>query len=174
VQVVFKNGIHRLQVASGDTLRTPVADIVQTGVTILLPHDQERHMLTYPGTIAALCVAELNVDCLTRTRQCHLSSLYLQRGLHNRLADLLCRLKQAGLTISLDTNDDPGDLWGLRYSMFCPVRETAGISRANKAGVVHFDSHGSDLLISLNICVPEIEGRFATRARIFPRSFAER
>jgi hypothetical protein len=33
----------------------------------------------------------------------------LQRGLHNRLAGPLCRLKQAGLTISLDANDDPGD-----------------------------------------------------------------
>jgi sugar/nucleoside kinase (ribokinase family) len=68
--------------------------------------------LTYPGTIADLTVADLDFDFLVQGRHFHLSSLYLQRGLHAGLPDLLRRLKQAGLTISLDTNDDPEDKWG--------------------------------------------------------------
>jgi sugar/nucleoside kinase (ribokinase family) len=69
-------------------------------------------MLTFPGTITELRVADLDFDFLTQSRHFHLSSLYLQRGLHAGLSDLLYRLKQAGLTLSLDTNDDPEDRWG--------------------------------------------------------------
>jgi sugar/nucleoside kinase (ribokinase family) len=41
-----------------------------------------------------------------------LSSLFLQRGLAPDLPQLFRELKRAGLTISLDTNDDPDDEWG--------------------------------------------------------------
>ena len=85
---------------------------IATGVTLLLPHGAERHILTYPGTIAELSVASLNIEYLEQARHLHLSSLYLQRGLHDGLLQLFARLKGAGLTISLDTNDDPNDEWG--------------------------------------------------------------
>src|SRR5664279_4483593 len=75
--------------------------------------------LTYPGTIADLTVADLDFDFLVQGRHFHLSSLYLQRGLHAGLPDLLRRLKQAGLTISLDTNDDPEDKWGSPLAGSC-------------------------------------------------------
>jgi sugar/nucleoside kinase (ribokinase family) len=84
---------------------------IASGVTLLLPHDSERHILTYPGTIAELSVASLSVDRLEQARHFHLSSLYLQRGLHEGLPKLFARLKDARLTISLDTNDDPHDEW---------------------------------------------------------------
>jgi sugar/nucleoside kinase (ribokinase family) len=83
-----------------------------TGVTVLLPHGERRHILTFPGTIAKLAVDNLDFDYLVQARHFHMSSLYLQRGMHAGLPDLLRRLKQAGLTISLDTNDDPDDRWG--------------------------------------------------------------
>lgn len=83
-----------------------------TGVTILIPHGEHRHILTFPGTIADLSVRDLDFDFLVQSRHLHLSSLYLQRGLHEGLANLLRRLKEAGLTISLDPNDDPDDQWG--------------------------------------------------------------
>jgi sugar/nucleoside kinase (ribokinase family) len=102
----------RLNAAGVDTSRASQHDTVATGVTILLPHGDERHTLTFPGTIAELTVAHLDFDFLVQARHFHLSSLYLQRGLHNGLPDLLRRLKQVGLTISLDTNDDPENQWG--------------------------------------------------------------
>jgi sugar/nucleoside kinase (ribokinase family) len=102
----------RLNAAGVDTSRASRHNTVATGVTILLPHGEERHILTFPGTIAELTVADLDFDFLVQARHFHLSSLYLQQGLHAGLPDLLRRLKQAGLTISLDTNDDPEDRWG--------------------------------------------------------------
>jgi sugar/nucleoside kinase (ribokinase family) len=83
-----------------------------TGVTVLLPHGKERHILTYLGTMAEMTVEDLPMEYLTSSRHFHLSSLYLQRGLQPNLASLLRKLKLAGLTISLDTNDDPDDKWG--------------------------------------------------------------
>jgi sugar/nucleoside kinase (ribokinase family) len=83
-----------------------------TGVTILLPHGDERHILTYLGTMAEMTAEDLPMEYLESSRHFHLSSLYLQRGLQPGLVATLKRLKQAGLTISLDTNDDPDDKWG--------------------------------------------------------------
>jgi sugar/nucleoside kinase (ribokinase family) len=83
-----------------------------TGVTILLHHGGTRHILTYPGTMAEMTRADLDFDYLASARHFHLSSLFLQRGLEPDVPQLFRDLKRAGLTISLDTNDDPDDKWG--------------------------------------------------------------
>lgn len=97
---------------AGVDVSTVVCKDAASGITIVLPHGNQRHMLTFAGTMADLTIAHLDFDFLARARHLHLSSLYLQRGLHAGLPELLHRLKQAGLTISLDTNDDPEDRWG--------------------------------------------------------------
>ncbi len=59
---------------------------------------------------------------------------------------------QAGLFRNQETYAflDPGQT--IRFSEYwMPVRGTSGISRANKAGVVHFDAHGSDVSVTLNV-----------------------
>ena len=104
--------LDQLRAAGVDVSHTGRHESIATGITLLLPHGDQRHILTFPGTIAELTVADLDFDFLLQSRHFHLSSLYLQRGLHVGLSDLLRRLKQAGLTISLDTNDDPTDCWG--------------------------------------------------------------
>ena len=86
-------------------------DGTPTGVTVLLPHDNGRRILTFPGTIASLSVADLDVNSIAQARHFHLSSLFLQTGLHSGLPGLLAKLKARGLSISLDTNDDPSDRW---------------------------------------------------------------
>ena len=83
-----------------------------TGVTLLLPHDERRHILTYAGVMAELRVEDLDVAYLANARHFHLSSLFLQSGLHAGLPSLFATLKEAGLTLSLDTNDDPAGEWG--------------------------------------------------------------
>jgi sugar/nucleoside kinase (ribokinase family) len=112
--------LDRLREAGVDISHTIHDSSTATGVTMLLPHGDERHILTFPGTIARLAVSDLDFDFLTRARHFHLSSLYLQRGLHAGLPALLHRLKDAGLTISLDTNDDPDDRWGAPLAQVLP------------------------------------------------------
>jgi sugar/nucleoside kinase (ribokinase family) len=83
----------------------------KTGLTVILQRERWRNMVTYSGTIAELSLKDLDFDYLADSRHFHLSSLYLQRGLLPHVGELFRRLKAKGLSISLDTNDDPEDLW---------------------------------------------------------------
>ena len=109
-----------------------VPGAITTGLTVILHHDRWRNMLTYSGTIAELCWDDLDLDYLADSRHFHLSSYYLQKGLYPRVGELFQHLKSRGLTISLDTNDDPDDRWGgnlhdtLRYvDVFLPNEREA-------------------------------------------------
>ncbi|WP_446744361.1 carbohydrate kinase family protein [Silvibacterium acidisoli] len=84
----------------------------KTGVTILLPHGGHRHILTYPGTMVEMTRADLDMDYLASSRHFHLSSLFLLKGLEPDFPAIFRELKSRGLTLSLDTNDDPADEWG--------------------------------------------------------------
>ena len=103
-----------------------------TGLTVILQRTGGRNILTYAGTIAELSLKDLDFDYLLDSRHFHLSSLYLQRGLLPNVAEVFRRVKAAGLSISLDTNDDPQDLWGgglkdlLKYvDIFLPNKREA-------------------------------------------------
>lgn len=82
-----------------------------TGVTVLLTHSADRHILTFPGTMTEMRVEDLDLSYITSARHFHLSSLFLQKGMQHGLPTLFRQLKEAGLTLSLDTNDDPDDRW---------------------------------------------------------------
>jgi sugar/nucleoside kinase (ribokinase family) len=111
----------------------------QTGLTVILQRAKERNILTYPGTIFDLTLEDLDFDYLTDSGHFHLSSYYLQRGLRPHVGELCRRLKAEGLTISLDTNDDPDDKWEggledvLRYvDVFLPnAREAKLITKSD-------------------------------------------
>ena len=83
-----------------------------SGVTVVVNHGATRHILSYAGTAHEMTAAHLDLDHLCAARHFHLSSLFLLKELHKGLPRLLRQIRQRGLTISLDTNDDPDDLWG--------------------------------------------------------------
>ena len=90
---------------------TKAGGSTKTGVTVMLPHGSQRHILTYPGTMFEMSRADLDIDYLASARHFHLSSLFLHRALQPDLPELFKELKSRGLTLSLDTNDDPDDQW---------------------------------------------------------------
>jgi sugar/nucleoside kinase (ribokinase family) len=96
-----ERGVHLTRVAHG----------AKSGVTVILPHESQRHILTYPGTISELRFKDIDLDYLASARHFHMSSLFLQRELLPHVPELFRRVKSAGLTTSLDTNDDPEDRW---------------------------------------------------------------
>jgi sugar/nucleoside kinase (ribokinase family) len=107
-----KIALERLQQSGVDVSRVRVAPgSTTTGLTVILHHDAWRNILTYSGTIAETCWDDLDLDYLANSRHFHFSSYYLQRALRPRLGELFQLLKSKGLTISLDTNDDPDDRW---------------------------------------------------------------
>jgi len=112
---------------------------ITTGLTVILPHGSWRNILTYAGTIAETGWDDLDLNYLVDSRHFHFSSYYLQRGLRPRVGELFQLLKAKGLTISLDTNDDPDDQWEgglhevLRYvDVFLPnEREACKVAGTN-------------------------------------------
>jgi len=96
--------ISRLKQGTGKT---------STGLTVVLPYPQHRYILTYPGTMFEMQSSDIDMDYVRRARHLHLSSFFLHRALRPRILDLFRQAKSAGLTTSLDTNDDPEDKWGL-------------------------------------------------------------
>ena len=104
--------LERLEASGVDTEKiVQVPGEIQTGLTVILQREKLRNILTYPGTIFELRIDDLDMEYLTSAGHFHLSSYYLQRGLTAHIPELFRRIKAAGLTISLDTNDDPDDQW---------------------------------------------------------------
>ncbi|MGB9233074.1 MAG: carbohydrate kinase family protein [Terriglobales bacterium] len=124
--------LERLARSGVDTARVRKSESLGTGLSVILQRDKWRNILTYAGTITRLSFDDLDLDYLSDARHFHLSSYYLQTGLRPHVPELFRRLKAAGLTISLDTNDDPedrfeGDLRQLlnQVDIFLPNRREA-------------------------------------------------
>jgi sugar/nucleoside kinase (ribokinase family) len=136
--------LDRLRESGVDVSRVrSVSGTITTGLTVILHHAVWRNILTYAGTIAETSWEDLHLDYLADSRHFHLSSYYLQRGLRPRIGELFQLLKSKGLTISLDTNDDPDDQWEgglqhvLRYvDVFLPNKREA----CKAAGVEDVDA----------------------------------
>jgi sugar/nucleoside kinase (ribokinase family) len=100
-----------LRCAGVDLSRCVPVEKAQTGVTVLVQNRAFRRMLTYPGGTFHLDFDHLDLGYLADSRHFHLSSYYLQQALTGRIPELFATLKKAGLSISLDPNDDPDDTW---------------------------------------------------------------
>jgi ribokinase len=107
--------VDQLTAAGVDTRRVLERAALPTGLTVVLSRGDDRALLTLPGAIASLTATEVlaaATDLLPDgLRHVHVSSYFLQPQLAGDLAGVLGRLRELGLTTSLDTNDDPHDRW---------------------------------------------------------------
>ncbi|HHX45556.1 MAG TPA: sugar kinase [Chloroflexi bacterium] len=100
-----------LQEVGVDTMGVRTDPAVKTGVTIVLSRDQDRAMLTYPGSIAAVAPDDVDPAWYGAARHLHAASPFLLTGLRRSLPDMMHRARSAGMTVSLDTNWDPNERW---------------------------------------------------------------
>ena len=129
--------LQRLAASGVDVKQVTRKSGTQTGLTVILQHGSWRNILTYPGTIFDLKPEHIDTEYISSSRHFHFSSYYLQRGLRPHVPELFRQLKQRGLSISLDPNDDPEDEWksdieeSLQYvDIFLPnAREAKKIAR---------------------------------------------
>lgn len=82
-----------------------------TGLSVILPQGKERYILTYPGTMAEMTASDLDLNYVFAAKHLHLSSYFLQKAMQPGLPELFRQAKEKGLSTSLDTNDDPENLW---------------------------------------------------------------
>jgi sugar/nucleoside kinase (ribokinase family) len=131
----------RLSSAQVDVSKVSILPGRKTGLTVIMQRDSWRNMLTYAGTISDLRIEDLDLEYLSSARHFHVSSFYLLRRLQADVPALLEKMKSAGLTTSLDCNDDPDDRWngGIREALkyvdiFLPnAREAMRITGAKDA-----------------------------------------
>ena len=103
--------LDRLRAAGVDVTRVTQSSTSSTGLTVILPHTRQRRILTYSGCMTEMTLADLDLAYLSSARHFHLSSYFLHRGLVGLVPSLFRQMKAAGLTISMDTNDDPTSRW---------------------------------------------------------------
>ncbi len=118
---------------------------IQTGVTISLTFAHEKAQLTYPGSIAAFSLADVDLSALSgfgrHSGHLHMASMYLQTALRPSFPRLLGRAKAAGLTTSLDPGWDPAGRWSEGLDevlaavdiLFVNEHEVGGITGATSA-----------------------------------------
>ncbi len=95
-----------------DTSGVLVRPQVATGMTIVLTRpDGDRALMTFLGAMSELRVQDVPEHLLSRARHVHISSFYLQRGLHSGLPELLAKVRVSGGTTSLDPGWDPAADW---------------------------------------------------------------
>jgi sugar/nucleoside kinase (ribokinase family) len=124
-----------------DTTGVVVDDQVKTGLGVILSRGDDRAILTYLGSIAALRYEDIDLSLLGRAGHLHLGSYFLLDALRPDIPRLFDQAHIQGLTVSLDTNYDPSEQWngGLaealaRADIFLPnATELCAISGAREA-----------------------------------------
>lgn len=167
-----KLALSRLQEIGVDISTVVKLPSEKTGLTVILPREKWRNILTYPGTIAKLVQHHLDFEFLSSARHLHLSSYFLQRALQPCIPDLLKRLKAAGLTISLDTNDDPADEWKSGVEQILPLVDVF-LPNEREAQKITHSSSLDEALEKLNRLVPLVVVKLGSRGAIACRA-AER
>lgn len=104
--------LHELGVGTG---RVRVDPAVRTGLGVALIEADDRAILTYPGSLAAVG-PELFPEVLAGAcRHWHVASYFLLARLKPIWPEWLVRCRAAGITTSLDPNWDPENRWsGIR------------------------------------------------------------
>jgi sugar/nucleoside kinase (ribokinase family) len=103
-----------------DTSGILVSGSLNTGATIVLNFDQDRAMVTYPGAMEDLKLADIDWDLLSNARHVHFSSIFLQPGIRHDLPLLFSKAKSLGLTTSLDPQWDPAEKWDVNLPELLP------------------------------------------------------
>lgn len=93
---------------------------LRTGATIIFFIDDDRMMVTYPGSMEHLSVHEISDEILQSSRHIHTSAIFFQPLLKKGLTQLFERAKKLGLSTSMDTQWDPNEAWDIDLENILP------------------------------------------------------
>jgi sugar/nucleoside kinase (ribokinase family) len=108
---------------------------VSTGLTIALIQDGDRAILTSPGAIAALSAEQIDRDLLRDARHLHIASYFLLERLHPGLPGLIGEAREAGLSVSLDPQEDPAGDWDRGLRQLMPMLDVLFVNEAEAASL---------------------------------------
>lgn len=112
--------LRELQGKSVDCAQIKVLEGRQTGCTFVMSYGQERANVTYPGAMNALTISDIPLNEPSVYQHLHVSSVFLQPGIHRDIEQILMKAKTAGMTTSLDLQWDPAEQWAFDYARCLP------------------------------------------------------
>ena len=83
----------------------------KTGLSVILNQELDRAILTHAGLIPALKTSDIPETLIQNSRHLHVASYFMQTKLQPDLPALFKKVRDLGLTTSLDTNYDPSEKW---------------------------------------------------------------
>jgi sugar/nucleoside kinase (ribokinase family) len=114
--------IEELGARNVDTHAIKITPKVKTGCTVILNRGNDRAIMTHPGSIAQLKKSDLDLSLFKSARHLHLGGYFLLDSLKKDVSSIFRLAHQNHLTVSLDTNYDPKEKWGLGRDN--PLRDT--------------------------------------------------
>jgi len=105
--------IDALRESGVDTSYIRVDPTLKTGAGIHLSKGSDRAMLTYLGSIAAVGPDLIDPRWYQMARHLHVASPFLLTLLRPAIPQMMRTARAEGMTVSLDTNWDPDNLWHL-------------------------------------------------------------
>ena len=103
--------LRRLDESGVDTQHVIVDAAIKTGLGVALCKDNDRAILTYMGSINALCPGDVSDQFLKMAKHLHHGSYFLHTNLRPEIKKIFQRALSFGLTTSLDTNWNPDENW---------------------------------------------------------------
>jgi sugar/nucleoside kinase (ribokinase family) len=145
--------LDRLTGAGVDVSRVTVDPTLKTGLGVALCQDNDRAILTYPGSLGAVEPDDITEDFLASAMHLHHGSFFLHTHLQPAMPHVFKRARELGLSTSLDTNWDPDEQWG---STLVETLQRADIILPNEQEAVAISRAGSldDALTWLRARVP--------------------
>jgi sugar/nucleoside kinase (ribokinase family) len=83
----------------------------ETGITVILSRGDDRAILTATGAMTDLTAEHAGGGVLAGARHLHIASYFLLGGLRPGLPGIVAAARAAGVTVSLDPQDDPAGEW---------------------------------------------------------------
>jgi sugar/nucleoside kinase (ribokinase family) len=110
----------------------------RTGICVLMSFADDYSMVSFPGIRESFRLDEVDFDYVRTARHLHMSSFYIQPALRPGVPKLFRWAKEAGMSTSLDPDQDPSGKWngGMievlpNVDLFLPnEQEAIGISGA--------------------------------------------
>ena len=101
--------LERLQISTDHIISKPG---IKTSVSVGLSYFDDRAMLTYQGSMAALSAEDiLNSKVLDQTCHLHIAGYFLLDQLFGFWPEVVREIQSKGITTSLDTNWSPNNDW---------------------------------------------------------------
>ncbi|DBA04647.1 TPA: hypothetical protein N0F65_012230 [Lagenidium giganteum] len=95
----------------GIRLSSPGLKNVPTGVCIVLSGVEDRSFVTHYGAVRKFAVEHIDEERVLSANHMHIGGYYSCSDLQAKLAPLLKKARERGITISLDTNYDTTEKW---------------------------------------------------------------